>query len=336
MFFYLICLKYCACHEKVRPGHTKCCTCHATSSNLKSWCSKMQSLSVFLGKSAPWPPNISDAHVSCTEPATRNASLQLFFKGPTHAIRFSTETKPSHFTYFWQGAESIAPATKNDAWASKNGWTWCAFIILTSKCASRHNGEHFFDSSTSKSAPTLRFSFRNVLRATIACTFSTAQLPKVFRHSNVFFGILTWKRASRHSRVTFARLNFQNCSEHELPHASAPAAVASLLFDPLEPQNIAKRQCLATSRLFAHFDLLSTDPLSSDSFSSRTAPATVAAPVHKWEVWLINFLRSNTPDPQSIVPNMWFHRLHPPWFLGLCDMKGRNIIATQNSLSMAM
>jgi len=24
--------KYCACHEKVMPGHTKCCTCHAKSS----------------------------------------------------------------------------------------------------------------------------------------------------------------------------------------------------------------------------------------------------------------------------------------------------------------
>ena len=28
----LICLNYCACHEKVMPGHTKCCTCHAKSS----------------------------------------------------------------------------------------------------------------------------------------------------------------------------------------------------------------------------------------------------------------------------------------------------------------
>ena len=27
-----ICLKYCAYHEKVRPGHTKCSTCHAKSS----------------------------------------------------------------------------------------------------------------------------------------------------------------------------------------------------------------------------------------------------------------------------------------------------------------
>ena len=33
---------------------------------------------------------------------------------------------------------------------------WCALYILTSKCASRHNGVHFFDISTSKSRPTLR------------------------------------------------------------------------------------------------------------------------------------------------------------------------------------
>ena len=25
-------LKYCACHEKLMPGHAKCCTCHAKSS----------------------------------------------------------------------------------------------------------------------------------------------------------------------------------------------------------------------------------------------------------------------------------------------------------------
>ena len=31
-FFHSICVKCCACHEKVRSGHTKCCTCHAKSS----------------------------------------------------------------------------------------------------------------------------------------------------------------------------------------------------------------------------------------------------------------------------------------------------------------
>ena len=30
-FFHSICLKYCACHGEVSPGHTKCCTCHAKS-----------------------------------------------------------------------------------------------------------------------------------------------------------------------------------------------------------------------------------------------------------------------------------------------------------------
>ena len=35
---------------------------------------------------APWPPNISDEHVFCTAPATRNASLKILFKCPTPAI----------------------------------------------------------------------------------------------------------------------------------------------------------------------------------------------------------------------------------------------------------
>ena len=35
-FFQSICLNYCACHEKVTPGHTKCCTCHAKSSQ-QTW-----------------------------------------------------------------------------------------------------------------------------------------------------------------------------------------------------------------------------------------------------------------------------------------------------------
>ena len=33
--------------------------------------------------------------------------------------------------------------------------SWCVLYILTSKCASRHNGVHFFDISTSKSGPNL-------------------------------------------------------------------------------------------------------------------------------------------------------------------------------------
>ena len=35
-FSHSTCLKYCVCHEKVMPGHTKCCTCHAKSSS-QTW-----------------------------------------------------------------------------------------------------------------------------------------------------------------------------------------------------------------------------------------------------------------------------------------------------------
>ena len=49
-FFQSTCRKYCACHEKVMPGHTKCCTCHAKSSQ-QTWrsdapkCSPFQEIS---------------------------------------------------------------------------------------------------------------------------------------------------------------------------------------------------------------------------------------------------------------------------------------------------
>ena len=50
-----------------------------------------------------------------------------------------------------------------DISTSKRGRTWCALYILTSRCASRHNGVLFFDISTSKSGPNMvcfvRFDF---------------------------------------------------------------------------------------------------------------------------------------------------------------------------------
>ena len=77
----------------------------------------------------------------------------------------------------------------------------------------------------------------NVLRATTACTFSTSQVPKVVRTPSVF-NILTWKCAARQNGVQFSSLLW--------PAGSAPAALASLLFDPPEPQIIGKTQWIAT------------------------------------------------------------------------------------------
>ena len=100
----------------------------------------------------------------------------------------------------------------------------------------------------------------NVLRATTACTFSTSQLPKVVRSWCVLY-ILTWKCASRHNGVhffdiatsksgpklvCFVHFDLDMCFAPQRPAGSAPAALASLLFDPPEPQIIGKTQWIAT------------------------------------------------------------------------------------------
>ena len=50
------------------------------------------------------------------------------------------------------------------------------------------------------------FSLENVLLATAACNFSTAQLQKVVRECSVLY-IFTWKCASRHSGVQFFNIS---------------------------------------------------------------------------------------------------------------------------------
>ena len=161
-FFHSTCLKYCACHGKLMPGHTKCCTC-VTQNHLSKPTDLLLKNATPLRKSAPWPPNISHEPVFCTAPATENASLQILLKCPTPAMVFGNATKPSRFAHFWQVVQSLAAATRNDIWTSSTSQLpkvvrrWCVLYILTSKCASRHNDVHFFDIATSKSGPNVRF-----------------------------------------------------------------------------------------------------------------------------------------------------------------------------------
>ena len=83
---------------------------------------------------------------------------------------------------------------------------WCALYILTSKCASRHNGVHFFDISTSKSGPTLRcfvhFDFEMCFTPQRRALFRQLNCQK-WSAPGVFCYILTWKCASRHNGVQF-------------------------------------------------------------------------------------------------------------------------------------
>ena len=119
--------------------------------------------------------------------------------------------------------------------------TWCALHILTWKCASRHNGVHFFDISTSKSGPTMVCFVHFDLETCFA-----PQRRALFRHLN----FQKWSAPG-----VFCTFWLQNvlrattaCNFSSLiwPAGSAPAALASLLFDPPEPQIIGKTQCFAT------------------------------------------------------------------------------------------
>ena len=125
-FFHSTCLKYCPCHEKAMPGHRKCCTAAPVTQNHLSKPEDLRLQNATpLRKSAPGPPNSSDEHVSCTAPATENASLQILFKCPSPAIVFGNATKPWRFAHFWQGAQSLAPATQDDIWTSTFANMWC-------------------------------------------------------------------------------------------------------------------------------------------------------------------------------------------------------------------
>ena len=119
--------------------------------------------------------------------------------------------------------------------------TWCVLYILSSKCASRHNGVHFFDISTSKSGPSMvcfvHFEFEMCFAPQRCALFRFLNFQKC-SETQVFctFSLTNVLRAT--TACTFSSLIW--------PDGSAPAALASLLFDPPGPQIIGKTQCFAT------------------------------------------------------------------------------------------
>ena len=80
--------------------------------------------------------------------------------------------------------------------------------MLTWKCASRHNGVHFFDISTSKSGPKWCFVHFDLemcfapQRGALFRHLNCQKMPKVARTPSVLY-MLTWKCASRHNGVHF-------------------------------------------------------------------------------------------------------------------------------------
>ena len=132
----------------------------------------------------------------------------------------------------------------------------------------RHNGVHFFDISTSKSAPVTLFTSKCASRRSAVHFFviSTSKKAPNLSVFNTFYFHICF---APQRRGLFQHLNFQKWSDAEVlctfslrnrlrattacnfsslisPDVSAPAALASLLFNPPEPQNHEKTQCFAT------------------------------------------------------------------------------------------
>ena len=131
----------------------------------------------------------------------------------------------------------------------------CVFHVLTYKYASRHSGVAFFNIATSKMAPRMwcfaHFDFQMCF---------APQRRAIFEHRNFQNGS---------GNVVFcafwlSNVLFATAACHFSPVRrtanSAPAALASLLFEHQEPRFIEKTQRFATSlTFFAHVELLASD-----------------------------------------------------------------------------
>ena len=216
--------------------------------NLQIWCSKRQP---FSGNGRP------DLLTSLM-----NMSFVLRLPGKMHLCRSSSKAPclPS-FLALPQNLHALLTFDKIDnplhlprgTTTQRRG----VLYLLTSKCASRHNGgfKHRNFQKWSEHGVFCAFWLRNVLRATTACKFSS----------------LIW------------------------PAGSAPAALASLLFDPPEPQIIGKTQCFATFLPFRASAFFSSGSFSSLIFSlliflfSLPLPCSAFHLSILWEVWLLSF-----------------------------------------------
>ena len=92
-FSHPMCIQCCACPEKGRPGHTKCCACHAKSSE-HPWrfdapkCNPSQEISTLISEHVWW--------ICCTASAKRHASFaDLFQTSPRLPSFFESATNPS-------------------------------------------------------------------------------------------------------------------------------------------------------------------------------------------------------------------------------------------------
>ena len=239
---------------------------------------------------------LANPKISCSKmkPFSGNPRPDL----PTHLIDVSLVLRVPREMHLCRSSSNAPPLPS--FWNCYKTLTFCSLLTRCTIPCACHGKRHLNIQKCSVPLSFFHFWLRNVLRATTACTFSTSQLPKVLREWCALY-ISIWKCASRHKGLHFFRhLNFQKWSEREVlfsfslacasghngvpffhlssiwPDVSAPAALASLLFDPPAPQIIGKTPCFATFLpvhapassffwLFLFSDRLSSSLLFSDS-----------------------------------------------------------------------
>ena len=226
------------------------------------------------------------------------------------------------FCAFWLGnvLRATPACTFSTSQLPKVVRPWCVLYLFTWKCASRHNGVHFFDISTSKSGPRMvcfvHFDFEMCFapqrRADIA-TSKSGPTMVCFVH----FELEMCFAPQRHA--LFRHLNFQKWSENGVvctfwlpnvlrattafnfssllwPDGSAPAALASLLFDPRSHKSLENHSELRLSYLFAHLHLLSSYSFSSTLFSSDLSLLSASALLCFSSVHIVGSLTSKLPS----------------------------------------
>ena len=209
---------------------------------LKIWCSKMQPIS---GNQRP------DLLTSLM-----NMSLVLCLPRKMHLCRSSSNVprlpsflemlqSPQVLLTFDKVPNPLRLTRKTTSERQKVVRKCSFFSILSSKCASRLNGVHFFGHHNfqewSEHGVLCAFWLRHVLRASTARTFSTSQLPKVVPRWCVLY-ILTQKCASRRNGVPFFISDL--ASWLRTRRFSEPT------FPPSGATNSGKTQCFATFLLF--------------------------------------------------------------------------------------
>ena len=150
---------------------------------------------------------------------------------------------------------------------------WCVLHILTSRCASHHNGAHFLNSTTLKSAPSMVY-FVHIDFHTCASRHNRAHFF-VISTSNRFqkcsengvLYILTWECASRHNGAQFfishlAWLRTRRFSEPTFRPSGATIIGKTLCFATFLP---FRAPASSVFWLFLFSDLLSSSLLFSDS-----------------------------------------------------------------------